>query len=98
MKIKPLFDRVLIEPEKKDSVSKFGIILPDSAQIGSQVGKVIAIGDGENMDGDKTTMKVKIGDKVVFNKFAGSEIKIDDKDYIIMRQIDIIGVMEWLKK
>ena len=89
MKIKPLFDRVLIEPEKKDNVSKFGIILPDSAQIGSQVGKVIAIGDGENMDGDKTTMKVKIGDKVVFNKFAGSEIKIDDKDYIIMRQIDI---------
>lgn len=93
MKVKPLFDRVLILPEKESKVSS-GIILPDTAKDRSQFGRVIAIGDGENLDYTKSEMKVKVGDKVIFNKYAGAEIKLDDKSYIIMRQIDVIGVVE----
>ena len=92
MKVKPLFDRVLILPEQSNPTS--GIILPDTAKERPQFGKVIAVGDGENFDYSAGKMKVKIGDKVLFNKYAGAEIKLDEKTYIIMRQIDIIGVVE----
>lgn len=93
MKVKPLFDRVLILPEYSRQ-ENLGIILPDTAKEKPQFGKVVAVGDGENFDYAKSQMKVKIGDRVLFNKYAGAEIKLDDKTYIIMRQIDIIGVVE----
>ena len=93
MKVKPLFDRVLILPEEENKVNS-GIILPDTAKNNSQFGQVIAVGDGENLDYTKSEMKVKIGDRVIFNKYAGAEIKLDNKSYIIMRQIDVIGVVE----
>lgn len=93
MKVKPLFDRVLILPETENEKIS-GIILPDTAKEKPQFGKVIAVGDGENLDYTKSEMKVKIGDKVLFNKYAGAEIKLDETTYIIMRQIDIIGVIE----
>lgn len=93
MKVKPLFDRVLILPETaKAEVSS--IILPDTAKEKPQFGRIIAIGDGENLDYTKSQMKVKVGDKVLFNKYAGAEIKLEQETYIIMRQIDIIGVVE----
>ena len=92
MKFLPLFDRVVVEPEVKNSVSKTGIVLPQTSQERPQVGLVVAVGDGENFDGNKTNIKVKIGDKILFEKFAGTELKIDEKTYIVMRQIDVIGV------
>ena len=92
MNFKPLFDRVVIEPFENESVSKSGIVLPNTSQERPEIGKVVAVGDGENFDGVKTEIKVKIGDKILFEKYAGIEIKIDEKKYIVLRQIDIVGV------
>ena len=94
MKLKPLYDRVLISCDIEQNTQKSKIILPENSTKSSQVGVVVAVGDGENIDNDKTNMKVKIGDKVLFNKYAGTEIKLDDKNYIVMRQLDIVGVFD----
>ena len=92
MKFKPLYDRVLIscEDEKKEQKSK--IILPENSIKQSQIGVVVAVGDGENMDNEKCNMKLKIGDKILFNKYAGVEIEIENRTYIVMRQLDVLGV------
>lgn len=96
MKIKPLYDRVVIEPNKDENITKFGIVLPETSQERPQTGVVVAVGDGESVDNDKKGMKVSVGDKVLFNKYAGVELKLDGTTYIIMRQIDIIGVInDW---
>lgn len=92
MKFKPLFDRVVIDPEIEKNVSKAGIVLPQTSQERPQTGVVVAVGDGENFDGVKSEIRVQIGDKVLFEKFAGTELKLEDKTYVILRQIDIIGV------
>lgn len=92
MKFIPLFDRVVIQPELEESVSKSGIVLPQTSQERPQIGRVVAVGDGENFDCNKTEMRVKIGDKIFFEKYAGTELKMEGKTYIVMRQIDIIGV------
>ena len=94
MKIKPLFDRVVITPNIEENSTKSGLVLPETSQERPQIGKVVAVGDGENMDNVEGKMKVKIGDEVVFNKYAGVELKLDNKTYIVMRQIDIIGVLD----
>lgn len=94
MKIKPLFDRVVITPNIEENSTKSGLVLPETSQERPQIGKVVAVGDGENMDNVEGKMKVKIGDEVVFNKYAGIELKLDNKTYIVMRQIDIIGVLD----
>ncbi len=93
MNIRPLFDRVIIEPIREENVVH-GIVLPETSQERPQVGKVIAVGDGENIDSDKREMKVSVGDKVLYNKYAGAEVKLEGKTYIVMRQIDIVGVFE----
>ncbi len=93
MKVKPLFDRVLIKP-KKETVTKSGIVLPETAKARPEIGEIIAVGEGVNMDGNKCDMQVKVGDIVLFNKYAGADIKIDETDHIILRQIDIIGVID----
>jgi len=93
MNIKPLFDRVIIKPENETNVTKSGIVLPQTSQERPQTGMIVAVGDGENLDGQKTEMRVKVGDKVVFNKYIGVEIKIDDVSHVVLRQIDIIGVI-----
>ncbi len=92
MKIKPLYDRVIILP-KVDEINTGGIILPDTAQQRPEFGEIIAVGDGQNPDGENVGMKVKVGEKVIFNKYSGVEVKIEKTNYIIMRQIDIIGVI-----
>lgn len=94
MKVKPLFDRVIICPETETNVTKTGIVLPETSQERPQTGKVVAVGDGENLDGQITNMRVKVGDCVIFNKYIGTEIKIDEVDYVVLRQIDIIGVID----
>ncbi len=96
MKIRPLQDRVLVkrledEPEK----TKGGIIIPDTAKEKPQQGKVIAVGKGKlGDDGKVTPVDVKVGDKILFGKYAGSEIKLDGEEHLIMREEDILGVLE----
>ena len=95
MKIQPLGDRVLVEPIKEDEVKKGGIIIPDTAKEKPQQGKVIAIGSGKLDDNGKVIpFHVKKGDKVLMPKYGGTEIKIDNKDYLILREEDILGVIE----
>lgn len=92
--IKPLFDRVLIEQEEMDSKTKSGILLPQTAQERPQTGKVVAIGSGIDLDNNEVGMQVKVGDVVIYNKYTGAEVKYGDKTYLLIRQIDIIGILE----
>ena len=92
MNFKPLFDRVVVEPNQKENITNVGIVLPETSQERPQTGIVVAVGDGENLDNQKVEMKVKIGDKILFNKYSGNELKLNEKNYIVLRQIDIIGV------
>ena len=94
MKITPLFDRVVINPEIQTSTTKSGIVLPSTSQERPQIGKVVAIGSGLDIDANNVGMQVHVGDKVLFNKFAGSEIKVDDKTLLVVRQIDLIAILE----
>ena len=94
MNFKPLYDRIVVDPKLEENVSNSGIVLPETSQERPQIGKVVCVGDGENFDGVETKMKVKIGDKILFQKYAGNELKIDDKTYIVLRQIDVIGVFD----
>jgi len=95
MKIKPLGDRVIVEPLEQKEVKKGGIIIPDTAKEKPQEGKVIAVGPGKiDEDGKKIPMDVKVGDKVLYGKYSGTEIKIDNKEYLIMHQDDILGIIE----
>ena len=95
MKIRPLGDRVLVEPKKDGEVSKGGIIIPDTAKEKPQEGKVIAIGTGKrDDDGKLIPFNVKVGDTVLMPKYGGTEVKLDDKEYQIVREEDILGVIE----
>ncbi len=92
MNFKPIFDRIVVEPTSEKEEEKSCLVLPKSVEQKPQIGFVVAVGDGENFDNVKAEMKVKIGDKILFEKYAGNELKIDEKTYIILRQIDVIGV------
>jgi len=95
MKVKPLADRVLVEPVKEEEKTKSGIIIPDTAKEKPQQGVVIAVGPGKRDEkGNLIPMDVKKGDKVLYGKYAGNEIKINGKDYIILDQSDIYGIIE----
>jgi len=94
-KIQPLGDRVLVEPLKEDEVKKGGIIIPDTAKEKPTTGIVIAIGTGKLDDnGKKIPFNVKKGDKVLMPKYGGTEVKLNDRDYQIIREEDILGVVE----
>jgi len=93
-KVKPIGDRVLVEPLDEKETIKGGIIIPDTAKEKPQEGKIVAVGTGKNDDnGKKIEFTVKVGDKVLFSKYGGTEIKVDDKSYLIMREDDILGVL-----
>lgn len=94
MKIKPLFDRVVIKPIENESETKSGILLPMASQQNSQLGIVEAVGDGQDFDGKDLGMKVNVGDKVLYGKFAGTEITLDEKKYYVIRQTDILAIIE----
>ena len=94
MKIKPLGERVLVEPVKEDESVKGGIIIPDSAKEKPQEGKVIAVGTGKiDEDGKKVAFDVKVGDIVLMPKYGGTEVKVDGKEYQIMREDDILAII-----
>ena len=95
MKVKPLYDRVLVKRvEEKGEVVKGGIIIPDTAKEKPQEGTVIAVGSGKvDENGKRIPLDVKTGDRVLFGKYAGTEIKIDEVDHIILREDEILGVV-----
>jgi len=95
MKIRPLHDRILVERIEEQEVMKGGIIIPDTAKEKPQEAKVIAVGGGKVTDeGTKLPMDVKVGDRILFGKYSGSEVRIDDKDYLILREEDVLAVLE----
>jgi len=95
MKVRPLHDRIVVERLEEKEVKKGGIIIPDTAKEKPQEGKVIAVGNGKvNDDGKKVPLDVKAGDKILFGKYSGSEVKIDDKEFLIMREEDILAILE----
>jgi chaperonin GroES len=92
--VKPLGDRVLVQPLEEKEVKKGGIIIPDTAKEKPQEGTVAAVGTGKLDDsGKKIEFNVKVGDKVLFSKYGGTEIKIDGENYLIMREDDILGII-----
>ncbi|HPZ44250.1 MAG TPA: co-chaperone GroES [Bacillota bacterium] len=93
--IRPLGDRVLVKPLPTEERTKGGIVLPDTAKEKPQEGEVIAVGSGKLLDnGQRVPIDLKPGDKILFSKYAGNEVKIDDVEYLIMRESDILGVIE----
>ncbi|MCH5351544.1 MAG: co-chaperone GroES [Clostridiales bacterium] len=94
MKIKPLFDRIVIEPLDAEEKTKSGIVLLAKDQEKPQIASVVAVGPGGIVDGKEVKMVVKVGDKVLYSKYAGSEYKLDDKTYTVMRQSDVLAVIE----
>lgn len=94
MTIKPLQDRVVIKNVEAETVTSSGIVLPGSAKEKPQIAVITAVGPGGMVDGKEITMNVKVGDKVVYSKYAGSEIKLGDEEYIIVRQSDLLAVIE----
>ncbi len=95
MKIRPLQDRVLVKRIQEEEKTKGGIIIPDTAKEKPQEGKVVAVGKGRiNEDGKVIPLDVKVGDRVLFGKYAGTEVKIEGEEHLILREEDILGVIE----
>ena len=95
MKIRPLNDRILVKRLEEKEVTKGGIIIPDTAKEKPIEGKVIAVGKGKMLEnGDVRALDVKAGDKVLFGKYAGTEIKIESEDFLMMREDDVLGIIE----
>lgn len=94
MTIKPLLDRVVLQLEEAEQTTKSGIVLSNAAQEKPQFAKIVAVGPGGVVDGKEVEMYVKVGDKVIASKYAGTEVKLDGEDYTIVRQSDILAVVE----
>jgi chaperonin GroES len=93
--IKPLSDRVVVELTEAEDVSPGGIVLPDTAQEKPQRGKVVAVGPGRVLEnGEMAPMSVKVGDIIIFSKYGGTEIKLDGKEYTILRESDVLTILE----
>ena len=94
MKVKPVGDKILVEILEAEEKTKGGIILPDTAQEKPMEGEIVAVGAGKIADdGKKIIMELKVGDKVLYGKYSGSEIKVDDQEYLIMRENDIYAII-----
>ena len=95
MKLRPLNDRILVQRVETEEKTAGGIIIPDSAKEKPSEGKITAVGPGKrNKKGERIPLDLKEGDKVLFSKYGGTEVKLDDEDYLIMREDDILGVIE----
>ncbi|SNX53057.1 co-chaperone GroES [Thermoanaerobacterium sp. RBIITD] len=94
MRLKPLGDRVVVKATEAEEVTKGGIVLPGTAKEKPQQGEVLAVGSGEYIDGKKVELEVKVGDKVIFSKYAGTEVKLDGQEYLLLRQSDILAIVE----
>ena len=95
LKIRPLHDRILVKRLEEGETVRGGIIIPDTAKEKPQEGKVVAVGNGKvGDDGKKIPLDVKAGDKILFGKYSGSEVKLDDKEYLILREEDVLAILE----
>jgi chaperonin GroES len=95
MKIRPLHDRILVKRLEEQEVRRGGIIIPDTAKEKPQEGKVIAAGNGKvGEDGKKIPLDVKAGDRILFGKYSGNEVKIEEEEYVIMREEDVLAILE----
>ena len=95
VKLQPLGDRVVVKAISRETVTKSGIVLPDTAKEKPQEGEVLAVGPGKVLDnGKRATLEVSVGQKILFAKYAGTEVKIDGEEYLILRESDIMGIVE----
>lgn len=95
MKLKPLYDRVVVKKVEMEQKTAGGIILPDTAKEESQIGEVVAVGEGKLLDnGEVRPLRVKAGDKVLYSKYAGNEVELDGEKYLIIREEDILAIVE----
>lgn len=95
MNLKPLANNVIVKALKKEDVTKSGIVLPDSSDAKPEKGEVIAVGPGRILDsGQLAAMNVKVGDKVIFKKYSPDEVKVDDEEYLVLSETDIIAIIE----
>ena len=94
MKIRPLFDRIVIKQVEEKLTTASGIVLPDSAKEKPQMAEVIAVGPGGMVDGKEIAMQVKVGDKILYSKYAGSDFKIDGEELTVLRQSDVLAIVE----
>lgn len=93
--IRPLSDRIVVEPKETESKTAGGIVIPDTADKDKPMrGKVVAIGNGRYVEGKLQPLQVKVGEEVLFGKYAGTNIKLDTKDFLVMREEDVMGVIE----
>ncbi|QTS83727.1 co-chaperone GroES [Coxiella endosymbiont of Amblyomma nuttalli] len=95
MKIRPLHDRIVVDRLDEEDTSKGGIVIPSTAKEKPSRGKVVAVGTGKQLDnGQLRSLEVKVGDQVLFGKYAGTEVKVGDNEYVVMREDDIMGLIE----
>lgn len=94
MKIKPLFDRIVIKAVETQEKTASGLYLTASSQEKPQVAEVIAVGPGGTIDGKEIVMQIKVGDKILYNKYAGSDFKLDDEEVTILKQSDVLAIIE----
>ncbi|HJA70833.1 MAG TPA: co-chaperone GroES [Candidatus Lachnoclostridium stercoravium] len=94
MKLVPLFDRIVLKQLAAEETTKSGIVLPGQAKEKPQQAEVVAVGPGGVVDGKEVTMQVKVGDKVIYSKYAGSEVEVDEEKYVIVKQNDILAIIE----
>jgi chaperonin GroES len=93
--IRPLGDRVVVRPLSRETVTKSGIVLPDTAKEKPQEGEILAVGPGKVLDnGKRTALEVSVGQKVLFARYAGTEVKVENEEYLILRESDIMGIVE----
>ena len=94
MTVQPLGDRVLVRRVEEEETQRGGIIIPDTAKEKPQHGEIVAVGDGKVGDnGDRTPLEVAVGDKILFGKYSGTEVNVDDEEYLMMREEDILGII-----
>jgi chaperonin GroES len=99
MNIRPLYDRILVKRIEEEETTRNGIIIPDSAKEKPQQGEVIAIGQGKRLeDGTLAALDVKVGDRILFAKYSGSDTKLDGSEYLVMREDDVLGVLDQAAK
>lgn len=92
--LKPLADRVVVRPLEREEKTASGIVLPDTAKEKPQEGEIIAVGEGRYEDGKRVALDVKVGDKVIYSKYAGTEVKVGNEELLILRESDVLAVIE----
>ncbi|QSO46972.1 co-chaperone GroES [Alicyclobacillus mengziensis] len=92
--VKPLADRVVVRPVDREEKTQSGILLPDTAKEKPQEGEIVAVGPGRVEDGKRVELEVKVGDRVIYSKYAGTEVKVGDQELLILRESDILAIVE----